>query len=67
MFNYLQYVQGNEKRIKKNCHVVAPTGEAIWSYTLHKSDLGATTTKIRLLFVSRHITPVAGCGFVSYT
>ena len=51
----------------KNCHVVTLTGEAIRCYTLPKGDLGATTAKRQLLYVSRHINPAAGCSFKSYT
>ena len=43
--------------------VVTLTGEAIRCYTLPKGDLGATTAKRQLLYVSRHINPVAGCSF----
>ena len=51
----------------KNCQVVTLTGEAIRCYTLPKGDVGATTAKRQLLYVSRHINPVAGCSFKSYT
>ena len=51
----------------KNCQVVTLTGEAIRCYTLPKGDLGATTAKRQLLYVSRHINPVASCSFKSYT
>ena len=43
------------------------TGEAIRCYTLPKGDLGATTAKKQLFYVSRQINPVAGCSFMSYT
>ena len=34
---------------------------------LPKGDLGTTTAKRQLLYVSRHTNPVAGCSFKSYT
>ena len=62
---YIQYVQGAAEYIKRNCRVVTLTGEAIRSYTLPKSDLGATTAKRQVLYISRHINLVASCSFKS--
>ena len=65
---HVLYVQGAAKYIKnKKTHVVSLTGEAIRRYTLPRSDLGATTAKIQLPSVSKHINSIAGCSFMSYT
>ena len=40
----------------KHCYVVTLTGEAIRCHTLPKGDLGATTAKRQLLYVSRRKT-----------
>ena len=67
---HVQCVQSVARYIKnknKNCHIVTLKGEAIRCYTLPKGDLGATTAKRQLLYVSRHTNSVADCSFKTYT
>ena len=60
-------MQQNLSKLKQNFYVVTLTGEDIRCHTLPKGNLGATTAKRQLLYVSRDVNSVAGCSFKSYT
>ena len=61
--NHIQYVQSVARYNKnKKLSCCNPNREGYQVLHLAKGDLGATTAKRPLLYVSRHINPVAGCS-----